>query len=231
MALLFTFVLLGGSLIWSGLALLSGPVALFALAALLLRPVVYFIALAPVHLEPKARIAIAWFGPRGLSSLLLVLLPVFAGIQGSEYLFALCSVVVLLSLAVHGGTPAILARVKRSRDRTDEAPGDESALPAAPPIPLAAFAGPPSSLYSPLSEGSAPDDGAVADRVRISIAELRRLWEVGEPVVLLDVRTERSYNREPLQAAGSVRLQPDAVAERAVELDLSRESWIVAYCT
>jgi sodium/hydrogen antiporter len=230
MALLFTFVLLGGSLIWSGLALLSWPVVAFALAAVLLRPLVYLVALAPARLEPRARIAIAWFGPRGLSSLLLVLLPVFAGIQGSEYLFALCSIVVLLSLVVHGGTPAVLAWVKRSRDRSAAPSGPAPEVtPAA--IPLEAFAGPSSSLYSPLPDDGLSDGDLVADRDRISIAELRHLWESGEPVALLDARTERSYNRETLQAAGSLRLQPDAVAERAAELNLPRDSWIVAYCT
>ena len=120
MALLFTFVLLGGSLIWSGIPLLNLALVLFALAAVLLRPIVYFGALIPARLERRTRLVIAWFGPRGLSSLLLVLLAVFAGVPGSDYLFAVCSVVVLLSLVVHGGTPAILAAFDgRSRGSTD----------------------------------------------------------------------------------------------------------------
>jgi NhaP-type Na+/H+ or K+/H+ antiporter len=232
MALLFTFVLLGGSLIWNGLSLLNGPIILFAIAAVLLRPLVYVISLAPARLEPKARVAIAWFGPRGLSSLLLVLLAVFAGIPGADYLFALCSVVVLLSLVVHGGTPAVIAWVGRARDRADAAPsaGSIPAITGA-TVPLDVPSGRPPSLESPTPDDGARDGEAVADKDRISIAELRRLWEVGEHVFILDVRTERSYNREPLQAAGSIRLQPDHVAERAAELDLPRDSWIVAYCT
>src|SRR5438034_579717 len=110
MTLLFTFVLFGASLIWSGFALLSLPVVLFALLALLVRPVAFLLSLARVRLSRPERVLIAWFGPRGLSSLLLVLLPVFAGIAGSEQLFALCSLVVLLSVMVHGGSPLILAR-------------------------------------------------------------------------------------------------------------------------
>ena len=38
MALLFTFVLLGSSLIWSGFTVLDGQTLLFALIALLVRP-------------------------------------------------------------------------------------------------------------------------------------------------------------------------------------------------
>lgn len=46
LTLLFTFVLLGSSLIWSGFALLSGAVALFVVLCLLVRPVAFVVALA-----------------------------------------------------------------------------------------------------------------------------------------------------------------------------------------
>src|SRR5437870_10117294 len=79
MTLLFAFVLLGGSLIWSGFAVVGPATLLFVVAAVLLRPAVYLVALARTALTRRERTLIAWFGPRGLSSLLLVLLPVFAG--------------------------------------------------------------------------------------------------------------------------------------------------------
>jgi sodium/hydrogen antiporter len=228
MALLFTFVLLGGSLIWSGVGLLSLPVVLFVVAAVLLRPLVYLVSLAPVRLERAARLTIAWFGPRGLSSLLLVLLAVFQGVPGSDYLFALCSLVVLLSLVVHGGTPLLMSSLVRARNGAEG-----GALESAP------VSGPFTSLPSPLPRVDLPTmtigDGANgaghSNADRISIADLRRLWEEGAPVVILDVRTERSFNREPLQAAGSIRMQPDHVAERAQELNLPRDAWIIPYCT
>jgi len=47
---------------------------------------------------------VAWFGPRGLSSLLLALLPVFAGAPEGAAIFQLTSLVVLVSILVHGGT-------------------------------------------------------------------------------------------------------------------------------
>jgi hypothetical protein len=46
---------------------------------------------------------IAWFGPRGLSTLLLVLLPVFRDGADALALFQVACLVVLLSIAVHGG--------------------------------------------------------------------------------------------------------------------------------
>ncbi|MCI0528580.1 MAG: hypothetical protein L0Y56_14170, partial [Nitrospira sp.] len=65
---------------------------------------------------------------------------------------------------------------------------------------------------------------------RISIEELNQLWRLGEPVVILDVRTDRSRRGSDLQARGAVHLPPDHVAERVTELGLSREAWLVAYC-
>ena len=65
---------------------------------------------------------------------------------------------------------------------------------------------------------------------RISIEELRGLSQANERVVILDVRTERTFDTSDSQARGSVRLQPDHVAERAKELDLDKEAWLIAYC-
>jgi NhaP-type Na+/H+ or K+/H+ antiporter len=103
MLLLFTFVLLGLSLIWIGLSIMSPQVLAFALVALVARSLVLLVALPRNAVDPDGRKLVVWFGPRGLSSLLLVLLPVFAGIQGSESLFAPVATVVLLSVVVHGG--------------------------------------------------------------------------------------------------------------------------------
>ena len=91
MALLFTFVLFGAHLIWSGFTVLSWPVALFSLVALLIRPVAFLISLTGTRLDFRSRMLIAWFGPRGLSSLLLVLVPVFAVVPDAELLFFICS--------------------------------------------------------------------------------------------------------------------------------------------
>src|SRR5687768_4377357 len=103
MALLFTFVLFGSSLIWSGLGVVSASTLLFTGAALLLRPLAFLPALSLARgLSWRNRALIAWFGPRGLSSLLLVLLPVFAGVPGTEKLLPVCCLVVLVSIVVHG---------------------------------------------------------------------------------------------------------------------------------
>jgi rhodanese-related sulfurtransferase len=60
--------------------------------------------------------------------------------------------------------------------------------------------------------------------------ELNSLWQGGEPVKLLDVRTERSLEGEGIQVKGAVRMPPDHVPERARESGLKQEAWLIAYC-
>jgi len=108
--LLLTFVLLGGSLIWSGLSLATGATLLFVLLVLVGRPVIYLAAFAPTRIEAPTRWLVAWFGPRGLSSLLLALLPVFAGAPEGAAIFQLTCLVVLVSIVVHGGTLVWMGR-------------------------------------------------------------------------------------------------------------------------
>ena len=121
MLLLFTFVLLGSSLIWSGFTIISGAALLFTAIAVLIRTPVYLLSLIGSGVDTRGRLLIAWFGPRGLSSLLLILLPVFAGLPGSNLLFAICSLVVLVSVVLHGGSPMLLAGIARKRAHQQEA--------------------------------------------------------------------------------------------------------------
>ncbi len=84
-------------------------------------------ALPRKGLDPRSRRLIVWFGPRGLSTLLLVLLPVFAGLPGADRLFAPAALVVLLSVVVHGGA-LMLGR----KPRAERAP--QPVEPAAEPV-------------------------------------------------------------------------------------------------
>jgi hypothetical protein len=73
-------------------------------------------------------------------------------------------------------------------------------------------------------------DASTLPAESLTIAQLRRLWDTGVPVVILDVRTDRTYDPSSTQAHRAVRLPPDHVAERASELNLPRDAWLVAYC-
>jgi sodium/hydrogen antiporter len=109
-ALLLTFVALGGSLIWTGLERIDGPHLIFAAIALAARPLVLLLVLRFHRIHGRHLFMLAWFGPRGLSSLLLILVPVFAGVAEGGALFAITSLVVLISVVIHGASPALLAR-------------------------------------------------------------------------------------------------------------------------
>ena len=200
MFLLFTFVALGSAPIWQGLEVLDLAALGFTAVALLVRTAVLRVALARTGLDARSLRLIVWFGPRGLSSLLLILLPVFAGLPGAERLFALCSLVVLASVVVHGVAQLLLERTL--------GPSSGAAQPAS------------------VAESQTP----VAERERITLAELARLEQTGQAVVLLDVRKESDWEKSELKAQGAIRVPPDAARERAAELALPRQSWLVAYC-
>jgi NhaP-type Na+/H+ or K+/H+ antiporter len=204
MFLLFTFVAFGAALIWAGLEVVSGSTLVFAAVALLARTVVLLPVLRWSGVDPQSRRIIAWSGPRGLSSLLLVLLPVFAGVPEGERLFASTSMVVLLSVAIHGtGVAVFLRKLEGPRPR-------------------------PSGITSaPVTTKPDPDTGVPE---RITLDELRRLRVEGVSVVLADVRTERSYRADKLKAAGAVRLSPDDAVRQARELGLDHHATVVLYC-
>ncbi|MFL5403297.1 MAG: cation:proton antiporter [Gemmatimonadales bacterium] len=205
MFLLFTFVAFGAWLIWSGFAVADLRTVIFALLALVARTVVLLPVLAHYKFDRRNRRIVAWIGgPRGLSSLLLILLPVFAGVPGSEQLFSITCLVVLLSVVIHGTGIAVFLR------RTEGPAPDTGAVSAAPVT-------------------REPDP---ADRVpeRITIEEVERLRQAGEPVILADVRTDRSYVLDNLKAAGAIRLPPDDAVRRARELGLDHHATVVLYC-
>jgi NhaP-type Na+/H+ or K+/H+ antiporter len=257
MLLLFTFVLLGSSVIWTGFKVISGPTLLFAAIAVLIRTPVYLLSLLGSGVDRRGRLLIAWFGPRGLSSLLLVLLAVFAGVPGSDQLFSVCSLVVLVSVVLHGGSPMLLAGAARrralkegSKTANDEAgaqplvveseiadhlEGTEHEITVCPEAcPLASEDGNEKKSaiadYAVSDQLSGKGDGVQVGSQSISIDELQRLWQAQEPVRILDVRTDRSIEGSDSQAKAAVRMPPDHVAERAKELGLKPQEWLVAYC-
>jgi NhaP-type Na+/H+ or K+/H+ antiporter len=213
MFLLLTFVAFGTGLIWTGVPLLADwRVIVFALLALFVRTVVLVPVLLRSGVDARSRWLIGLFGPRGLSSLLLVLLPVFAGVPGADHLFALTCLVVLLSLVVHGTGIAIsLRRLAPPAVAPPAAP--ESGR--APSMPAASVA-------------TAPVEASVPER--ITIDELRELRRSGQPVLIADVRTERSYQDHSSIGVGAIRLPPDEAVRLAREKRLDQTATLVLYC-
>ena len=213
MALLFTFVLFGSSLIWSGFTVLSWPVFFFAVAVVLIRPVAFFVSLAGTRLDRRSRLLIAWFGPRGLSSLLLIVLPVFAAVPGTQFLFFICCFIVLLSVALHGGSLMFLRR-----DGSTVRPPETAATSAA------------DRIAKDLAATSTVAENENHHRELITIPEMREIQQSGAPFLVLDVRADRSLASTDLRAQGALRIPPDRAVERLTELDVPPQTWLFAFC-
>ena len=219
MLLLFTFVIFGASLIWTGFSELSVPTVIFAAFSVLVRVPVYLLSLIGSNVDRRGRLLIAWYGPSGLSSLLLVLLAVFAGLPGSERLFAICSLIVLLSIVIHGASPALLTRFQGK---------DEPETPPAPDVPKESRSLP--VIESPQPVGTEPIATKSVGAQSITLEELDQLQKSAEQVIILDVRTERSRDTSDSQAEGSIRMPPESVVAQGRELGLPKEAWLIAYC-
>lgn len=201
MFLLFAFVAFGCSLIWLGWGVADVRTVSFAVVAILVRSAVMALAMGPMRLDATSRRLVVWYGPRGLNSLLLVLLPIFAGIPGAEELFPLAALAVLLSLAFHG-----VLLIKLTRDLPERVVTGEAAA----------------------AQGG--DSGMLASGELIMLDDIARLRAAGEDVVILDARTDKSYSSSDTRAAGAVRIPPDRVVESAASLALPRNAWLAAYC-
>jgi len=202
MLLLLAFVALGTSLIWTGFDVISFSTIAFTVIALVVRTIVLYPVLTAAHVTGRDRRLIALFGPRGLSSLLLTLLPVFAGVPGAERLFSITCLVVLSSVVLHGGAITLFLR--------------RNAIEAAP-----------AKAQLPVIEEIADDEEAPD---RITIDEVRALEAAGEPMYILDARADRNRRNSDTQAAGSIRVHPHEPVPDAKALKLSQRATLVVYC-
>jgi sodium/hydrogen antiporter len=222
MLLLLTFVALGTSLIWTGLIVIDFPTIIFAIIALTVRTIVLYPVLTRGDVTGRDRRLIALFGPRGLSSLLLTLLAVFAGVPGAERLFSVACLVVLSSVVLHGVGIAVYLR-RNAGTKAELAPAPAQV--AAPVAPVASVA---TRATLPVMQDAALETKPVADK--ISVDEVRALQAAGEEVILIDARADRNRRNSDTQAAGSIRVHPHEPVQDARALRLSQRATLVVYC-
>jgi NhaP-type Na+/H+ or K+/H+ antiporter len=210
MFLLLTFVAFGAALLWTGFDVADGRALVFAAFALIVRTATLYPVLAREGLDQRDRRLIAWLGPRGLSSLLLVLLPVFAGMPGAAHLFAITCLVVLLSVVLHGSGIAIwLRRDARARNEEGRTRSEEAH---------------PSNSVARQSPSLEPD------ATPITIDELRTRLDRGERLTIVDARSERTWEQDDRVARGAVRLPPNEAVRAAKALGLDQHGSLVVYC-
>jgi NhaP-type Na+/H+ or K+/H+ antiporter len=176
-----------------------------AIAIFIARPLAIVLSLLRAKIGLPGKAFLAWFGPRGLSSLLLALLIVQAGLSGAEMIIGIAGLVVLVSVVLHGvtATPAINRYAGLMRTSTQEEERTNSAV--------------------TLLNG---DDEPFQ---RISAGELLTGLAGSDPPVIVDVRTRAAYLADPTGIDGGVRVPLDELAQWAAEQPPGHR--YVTYCT
>jgi NhaP-type Na+/H+ or K+/H+ antiporter len=208
MAMLLAFILLG--IVLSSLLPLAPLVPSLALAALVIvviRPLAVWFVLRRARISLAAQAFIGWFGPRGLSALLLALLVVGANLPLGNRLLAITGLVVLVSVVAHGITATPLSAwygryVARARQTKPEERESTAA-----------------GLFA--EEAS--------DAPRITPEALAQRLAGPEPPIVLDVRARAAYEDATGQIPGSVRVLPDHVGDWITRHKPTRP--VVTYCT
>jgi NhaP-type Na+/H+ or K+/H+ antiporter len=209
MIMLFAFILFGAVLsTLVGTVPLAAALGFAGVTLFVARPVAVAIVLRRAAVSPSARAFIAWFGPRGLASLLLALLVVQANMAGGETILAIAGIVVTVSVVLHGVTATPLttwyARRVSSATLAEE-------------------------RVSTASDLLRTDPTGTRDALRIEPRELAQRLAGPNPPLVLDVRSRSSYAKDPEGIPGDVRVPPDEVESWAAKR--KRDQSIVAYCT
>ncbi len=206
MAMLLSFVLFGALVSDIVGSIEFGTTILFALIVIVVaRPLSMMVVLSRARISNVARVFIAWFGPRGLNSLLLALIVVQHGLNQGEEILAITGAVVMISVVLHGSSAT----------------------------PLAAWYGRQtlSTVFEEERSGTASDlfSDPAYDTPRISVDDLARLIASPNPPVILDVRTRSQRRAAPGMIPGSVRIESGDVVDWIHDQDRKRS--VVAYCT
>ncbi len=96
-------------------------VALIIFTLFVARPVAIMGSLAGSDLPPVQRRFLAWFGPKGVASMLFALFVLKSGLPQAEEIFQLVSLVILASVVAHGLTDTVGARWMERRLESEAA--------------------------------------------------------------------------------------------------------------
>jgi rhodanese-related sulfurtransferase len=185
----------------------------------------------------KNRALIAWFGPRGLSSLLLVLLPVFEGLPQSDYLLTTCCLVVLFSVFLHGLTPGLLIKPPAPV----AAVAEPSVAVAAVPHGVQIYSATPKRDLPPIkSNGNtipvqiptavSSAEGSLSRPEFITVEEVKALRGSPGGVVIVDARSDKSYQASGEVVPNAIRVNPQQAARSVAELGLAKDATLAVFC-
>ncbi len=206
MAMLASFVFFGIVLSGTLGQAPAGALVLAIVVIFLARPaaITLLLARAP-NLSWRGRGFIAWFGPRGLTSLLYALLAVSARLPQGGELLAITGIVVIASVLLHGASAMPLSRWYAASIAHDTQREERQ------------------SRFGGLFAGKADDIP------RITPEELAGRLDGPDPPLVLDVRTRSQHSQDHVRIPGSIRVLPDQVRDWAAQRQERRP--VVLYCT
>jgi NhaP-type Na+/H+ or K+/H+ antiporter len=121
-----TFFVFGALIVATGFDSDIWPLLVFIPFALLVaRPVAMMASLQGTGLPRPHKMFMAWFGPKGVASMLFALLVLDSVVGESELIFQVAAFVILVSILAHGLTDTVGASwIERRMRAQDDEPGD-----------------------------------------------------------------------------------------------------------
>jgi NhaP-type Na+/H+ or K+/H+ antiporter len=115
-----TFFVFGAIIVATGFdGSIAALAAFIALALLLARPAAVFLSLAGTGLPRPQKSFIAWFGPKGVASMLFALLVLDEPVANGSLVFDVAAFAILASILAHGLTDTVGARwIERRMNRS-----------------------------------------------------------------------------------------------------------------
>jgi NhaP-type Na+/H+ or K+/H+ antiporter len=120
-----TFFVFGALIVATGFDHSIPPLIVFVLFALLIaRPVAVQLSFLRTGLPRSQKAFMAWFGPKGVASMLFALFVLKSGVGEKELIFDVAALVILASIVAHGLTDTVGARWMARRVGLGEAAED-----------------------------------------------------------------------------------------------------------
>jgi sodium/hydrogen antiporter len=115
-----TFFVFGALIVATGFDHSIPPLVVFVVFALLLaRPAAVLLSFIRTRLPRPQQLFMAWFGPKGVASMLFALFVLKSQVGNGELIFDIAAITVIASIVVHGLTDTVGARWIGARTRAD----------------------------------------------------------------------------------------------------------------
>mgnify|MGYP000856158963 CR=1 FL=1 len=121
-----TFFVFGALIVTTGYHHSVPPLVLFVLFALIVaRPAAVLLSFLRTGIARSEKLFMAWFGPKGVASMLFALLVLKSDVADNGLIFDIASIAIVTSIAAHGLTDTIGAKwlAGRGRERGDAEAG------------------------------------------------------------------------------------------------------------